>query len=288
MGWRPGCAPIGYINRSFSGVKDIVLDNDRAPIIKEMFERSGLHHQSGRVIKDWLESMNFTAKSGYPLSLSQIYRIMTNPFYYGHFEYPAGGPLYEGKHQPIITKELFDMVRTRMDQLVPEKPAWGSKQFPFKHLFYCGRCGSRMTVEEHFKPLLDGTKRRHVYYHCTKSSKDYDCPERSITADIIIEQILVMIEDGQFDDVQPTEKLVSRIERNKRITSQLIKDHGLDLTERDHFRNYASYVLKQGKLHEQDDFIRGLNLPLFVQDRKIFRRFEPHLVGQTGLEPSNL
>ena len=99
MGWRPGSAPIGYINRSFSGVKDIVLDTDRAPIIKEMFERSGLLHQSGRTIKDWVDSSGFTTKAEAQLSLSQIYRILTNPFYYDYFEYPVGGPLYEGKHQ---------------------------------------------------------------------------------------------------------------------------------------------------------------------------------------------
>jgi site-specific DNA recombinase len=84
MGWRPGAAPIGYINRSFGGVKDIVLDNDRAPFVKEMFERSGLMNQSGRTIKDWLDSIGFTTKSGAQLSLSQIYRILTNPFYYGY------------------------------------------------------------------------------------------------------------------------------------------------------------------------------------------------------------
>lgn len=274
MGWRPGSAPIGYINRAFGGVRDIVLDADRAPIIKEMFERSGLLHQSGRTIKDWLDSSEFTTKVGAQLSLSQIYRILINPFYYGYFEYPAGGPLYKGQHQPITTKELFDKVRTRMDQLVPEKSAWGSKQFPFKHLFYCGACGSRLTVEEHFKKRADGGKNRHVYYRCTKSTKDPNCPERSITAPMITGQILAMIEEGQFDDLEVTEKLYKRIEQHKRITSQLIRDHGLKLSERDHFRNYASYVLKQGTLNEQDDFIRGLNIPLFVQDRQIFRRLD--------------
>ncbi len=275
MGWRPGAAPIGYINRAFGGVRDIVLDSDRAPIIKEMFERSGLLHQSGRTIKDWLDGIDFRTKADCPLSLSQIYRILTNPFYYGYFEYPAGGPLYQGKHQPIITKELFDKVRLRMEQLVPaDKPAWGSKQFPFKHLFYCGACGSRLTAEEKFKSLKDGSKRRHVYYHCTRSTKDHDCPERSITADMITSEVLRLIEDGQLDDIEPAEQLFKRIEQHKRITSQLIKDHGLKLTEREHFRNYASYVLKQGTLPEQDGFIRGLNLPLFVQNRQIKRRIE--------------
>ncbi len=272
MGWRPGAAPIGYINRSYAGVKEIVLDEERAPVIKEMFERSGLLGQSGRTIKDWLDSSGFTTKADKQLSLSQIYRILMNPFYYGYFKYPQDGPLYKGLHEPIITKELFDNVRARIDEIVPEnKATWGSKKFPFKHLFYCGSCGSRLTVEEHFKPLKDGTKRRHVYYRCTKSTKDPDCKERSITADMITEQILTMVDAGEFDDIEPTEQLFKNIEQYKRVTSQLIKDHGIVATERQHFKNYASYILQQGTLSEKDGFIRGLNTPLIVKSRLIKR-----------------
>lgn len=275
MGWRPGSAPIGYINRSYNGVKDIMLDNERAPIVKEMFERSGLMNQSGRTIKDWLDESGFTTKAGAKLSLSQIYRILTNPFYYGYFKFPESGPLYKGLHQPIITKELFDIVRARMLAIMPEeKSAWGSKKFPFKHLFYCGSCGSRLTVEEHFKKRKDGGQNRHVYYRCTKSTKDPDCKERSITASMIIEQILTMVDNGGFDDIEPTEQLFNKIEQYKRVTSQLIKDYGIDSSEKTHFKNFASYVLKQGTLNEQDGFIRGLNIPLFVKDKQIYRRYE--------------
>lgn len=273
MGWRPGPAPIGYINRSYSGVKDMVLDNDRAPIVKEMFERSGLQKQSGRKIKDWLDESGFTTKAGAQLSLSQIYRILTNPFYYGYFAYPAGGPLYKGLHQPLITKELYDIVRSRINTIVPDdKSAWGSKKFPFKHLLYCGACGSRLTIEEHYKKLVDGTKRRHVYYRCTKSTKDPDCKELSIKTSDITDQILAMVDLGDFDDIEPSEQLFRRIENYKRVTSQLIKDHGIESNERAHFKNYASYILRQGTLNEQDAFIRGLNLPLFVKNKKIYRR----------------
>jgi site-specific DNA recombinase len=275
MGWRPGSAPIGYINRSFAGVKEITLDNDRAPIIREMFERSGLYYQSGRTIKDWLDESGFTTKAGAKLSLSQIYRILTNPFYYGYFKYPDDGPLYKGLHQPIISKELFNIVRERIANIVPDdKAAWGSKKFPFKHLFYCGACGSRLTVEEHFKPLKDGSKRRHVYYRCTKSTKDPDCKELSIKASDITEQILAMTDRGEFDDLEPTERLFKKIEDYKRVTSQLFKDHGIASNERAHFRNYASYILRQGNINEQDTFIRGLNIPLFVSCKIIYRRIE--------------
>ncbi len=270
MGWRPGVAPIGYINRSFGGIKDITLDTERAPLIKEIFERSGIHNQSGRTIKDWVDSTGFTTKSGSLLSLSQVFRLLTNPFYYGWFEYPAGGKIYKGKHPPIITKELYDTVRMRMDSLVPERPAWGSKKFPFKHLFHCGSCDSRLTVEEHFKKRKDGGRNRHVYYRCTKSSKDPVCPEKYIKTEMITDQILAMIEDGKFDDIEVSENLSNRIERHKSVTSQLVKDHGLKMTERDHFRNYASYVLKQGALSEQDSLVRGLMAKLLVKDKQIY------------------
>lgn len=157
---------------------------------------------------------------------------------------------------------------------MPDKPARGSKKFPFKHLLYCGACGSRLTVEEHFKKRKDGGRNRHVYYHCTESTKDPNCAERSITASMITEQILAMTDVGAFDDIEPTERLFGNIEQYKRVTSQLIKDHGIETSERAHFKNYASYVLRQGTLDEQDGFIRGLNLPLFVRGRQIYRRYD--------------
>ena len=271
--WRPGAAPIGYINRSYAGVKEVVLDEERAPIIKEMFERSGLLGQSGRTIKDWLDSSGFKTKAGAQLSLSQIYRILTNPFYYGYFKYPEDGPLYKGLHTPIITKELHDNVRARIDDIVPEdKATWGSKKFPFKHLFYCGSCGSRLTVEEHFKSLKDGTRRRHVYYRCTKSTKDPDCKEPSIKANDITEQILRMVDAGEFDDIEPSEKLFKKMEQYKRVTSQLIKDHGLTASKEQHFKNYASYVLQQGTISEQDEFIRGMNSIILLKNRNLRRQ----------------
>ncbi len=81
-----------------------------------------------------------------------------------------------------------------------------------------------------------------------------------------------MVDAGEFDDIEPTEQLFKRIENYKRVTSQLIKDHGIVTTERAHFKNYASYILQQGTLSEKDGFIRGLNVPLFVNNRRIIRR----------------
>jgi DNA invertase Pin-like site-specific DNA recombinase len=119
MGWRPGPAPLGYINRSFAGVKEISLDADRAPFVKQMFERV-LNGASGRDIKKWADSIGFNYKSGKPLTLSQIYRMLKDPFYYGEFEFPKNsGVWYRGAHESIISRETFLKVREKMK--VPPK-----------------------------------------------------------------------------------------------------------------------------------------------------------------------
>ncbi len=271
MGWRPGVAPIGYINRSFNGVKDIVPDPDRAPFVTEVFNKAA-QGWSGRRIKEWADSAGFDNKSGIRVSLSQIFLMLNNTFYYGEFDYPDGsGKMYKGSHKPLVSKALFEQIQQA--KVVPNtKTPWGTKQFAFKDIFKCGNCGASITAEEKFKPRVDGGLNRHVYYRCTKSAKDPDCKERSITANMITEQILAMVDNGDFDDIEPTEQLFNKIEHYKRVTGQLIKDYGIDASEKTHFRNYASYVLKQGTLNEQDGFIRGLNLPLFVSDKKIYRR----------------
>lgn len=52
--------PLGYMNRSFNGQKDIIIDPDRAPVIKELFERTA-KGMTGRKALAWLnDEMKFT------------------------------------------------------------------------------------------------------------------------------------------------------------------------------------------------------------------------------------
>lgn len=110
-GWRPGVAPLGYMNRSFNGNKDIILDPDRAPLIREMFERAA-QGWSGRRLKQWMDGRGFTSKGGGKINLSQIFGMLNNTFYYGDFEYPDGsGQFYQGAHEPLTTKATFNQIQ---------------------------------------------------------------------------------------------------------------------------------------------------------------------------------
>lgn len=89
QGLWPAVAPTGYLNdlrKDRTGC--IHLDPDRSNIIREIFEKVAYDNYSGRKIFNWLKDINFKTKSGKDFSLSNIYLMLNNTFYYGYFEYP--------------------------------------------------------------------------------------------------------------------------------------------------------------------------------------------------------
>ena len=151
MGWRPGVAPLGYINRSFGGVSDIIPDPDRAEIIVEMFHKAS-QGWSGRRLKGWLDEQGVTTRNGKAVPVSSVLAMLINPFYYGEFQYPEGpgNPWYKGAHKPLVSRELWDEVQQSRGV---NKGIWGSKQFAFRGLLKCGRCGAEVTAQEKIKLL---------------------------------------------------------------------------------------------------------------------------------------
>src|SRR3989338_8769574 len=180
---RPGVAPLGYLNeRSLDRNKGkIIIDPIRAPTIKQLFRFVAERGASGRTLLKWLNGeANFKTRGRKRITLSGVYRILNNPFYYGMFEYPKGGDnWYKGTHEPIITKELFEEVRSML--AVAPKMRWGSKEFAFTKMLRCGNCGNGVTAEEKFKQLRDGTVRKYVYYHCSRF--DQTCKQPYVRED---------------------------------------------------------------------------------------------------------
>lgn len=166
MGWRPCMPPLGYFTRAANGgARDVIIDEERAPYIKKMFEMSAAG-KSGRHIRQWLTDNDVKTRGGKNVPLSMIYRMLGSSFYYGEFEYPKGsGKWYKGNHEPIIDKGLFLKVKEQLK--VPQKTKWGSKKFPYKQFFKCYSCGSSIVGEEKIKIRKNGTKKLFIYYHCS-------------------------------------------------------------------------------------------------------------------------
>ena len=269
MGWRPCMPPLGYYNRALNNVKDIIIDPERGPIVKEMFYRVAYLGESGRKLKKWLDSINFTIKSGKPVQLSLILSMLKNPFYYGEFEYPIGsGRWYKGSHEPIIGKEVFDTVQA--SRIGPRNVKYGAKAFAFKMILKCGNCGGNIIGEEKFKKLLDGSFSHHIYYHCSRIL-DRQCGKHYISQEELEKKLLSFIDSLDTSKIEISQSLKASFSEYKKIASQVLTQQNIDIkNEAIDIKSYARYVFKEGSCREKGDFIRGLGIPLYLYNKGIY------------------
>lgn len=208
--WQ-GLAPIGYLNAKDERRKStLILDPERAPIIKQIFEEyaSGVHSlysvwksatEKGLISKE----PNYNPKSkNYgkycPVSRNKIHDILTNPFYYGAM-YVADEEIDEKTkkpiktfyklinhvYEPIISKELFDKVqkvlKTRKKEKFCKEQKYSGIPFIFRGLITC-RCGCAVTPEQHTK-----NNKKYVYLRC--SHQKGTCKQKLVNENTILEQL---------------------------------------------------------------------------------------------------
>jgi len=274
MGWRPAMPPLGYYSRAMAGIKDIIIDPDRGHFIVGMFERVARNGDSGRTIKKWFDKEGMTTRTGKKVTLSQIYLMLRNPFYYGKFEYPVGsGNWYKGAHKPLIAKELFDAAGKQL--IIPFKKAkWGSKTFTFKGLFLCASCGASIIGEDKYRKrkVLDPVY--HIYYHCSKR-KDEDCPEPYLTEEKLVKSLnqyvhfLYMI---QPQKIRYNEKLKISIEKYKQVRETILLTQDINPDEKPiDFRDYVKNIFKNGTVEEKREIVKAVSGSemLFIHNENI-------------------
>lgn len=271
MGWRPGMPPIGYYNRAFNGVKDIIPDPDRSPVITEMFERVAKNGDSGRTIKRWFDEIKFTTRAGKGVTLSQIYLMLKNSFYYGEFEYPIGtGAWYKGQHKPLISRELFDRVQKQL--IVPQKSKWGGKKFDYKDLFKCACCGASVIGEEKYRKRKVGEPRHHIYYHCTRQVS-YECPEPYVSQEELTKSILryiSFIETARPQTLKLSDKLKRSMQSYKEIRDAILLQQDVDPDKKlMTFTEYSKHTLKNGTILEKREVVQALGKQLYLHDKGI-------------------
>jgi len=224
-GWRPNLAPLGYLNDGKRGEATIIKDPERFDLVKKMWELmlTGLYTPP-KILEIANNKWSLRTRHGRPLSRSMIYRIFTNPFYSGLFEYPKGsGNWYQGKHEPMITPGEYDRVQILLGRKGNPRPR--KHNFAFRGMIRCGECGAMVTAEEKNQIICPVCKYKfssnsrfecprcktpidemenptilhYIYYHCTKR-KDPNCSQRSIELKELEGQI-----DGYLAKIQISE-----------------------------------------------------------------------------------
>jgi len=188
-GWRPGLAPIGYLNDKYSekGSKKIIKDEEVFPLVRKMWDLflNG-HYTVSQIVRLSNEELGLRTRRGDKLSLSWGYKVLTNPFYYGEFTWD--GETFVGSHEAMITKEEFDRVQKILSK--KGKPRAKYKRLPFMGVIECGECGAMITADQKSKFVKSTQKTNtYLYHRCTKRKKNTKCSQKPIRHEELVTQI---------------------------------------------------------------------------------------------------
>lgn len=270
QGWRPGPPPLGYIHDKYAskGNKKVFIDPKRATIIKKIFEKVAYEQWSGRTLLRWIiDDTDFKTRNNKNITLSMIYRMLSDPFYYGEFEYPIGsGKWYKGGHDSIISKTLFEKTREHLDRDNIERHE--CKEFAFTQLMKCGHCGSGITADEKFKKLSNGSVKRYVYYGCTRA-RNLNCKGGYLREEDLVIQLSKILDQVNLDELGIQAQYKEEVDRYYKFSRGVMGIANTDFEKQKQMnvRNYTKYLLKEGTIIEKRQLLSCLRSKLVMRDK---------------------
>ena len=220
-GILPGTAPIGYKNDKET--KTIITDPDRFRLVRRIWDVVLQGNYSVQELlrtaeEEWgLTTLQHKNIGGSPLTRSGLYRLLSNPFYYGAIQ--RKGELYPGSHEPMITQNEFESVQKLLGrpQSRPKR-----KSFAYTGMIRCSECGSMITAEE--KTNRYGY--HYTYYRCAKKKGGINnrCGQKYVRLEDLENQIVAFL-----DTIRISEKYFEwALSQLKNIRDEEMRSRGQD------------------------------------------------------------
>ena len=189
----PSWAPVAYLNKDMK----IQIDTDKAPKVRKLFELYATGAHNLKSLANWAKQNNLRGNLGQELRVSTVHKILRNIFYIGLMKYT--GEIFEGTHEPLVSKKLFDRVQEVLDGR-----GKGRKKkrhtFAFSNFLTCGSCSCAITAE---------VQKGHTYYRCTK--KKQACAERYVREEVLTNQIRDFLQKVSLPN-QDTQKVLAALD----------------------------------------------------------------------------
>ena len=203
----PRRAPLGYLNDYRT--KTVIVDRERAPVVKEAFERYATGKVTLDTLRDFFAERGIRTKNGKLVGRAFVSHLLSNPMYYGHFRY--AGEVHEGVHAPIIAKQLFDDAQAVLNSRWKWSPKV-KKVTPkaFLGLLRCPDCGGAITAE---------VQKGHTYYRCTKKNKARQCAQPYVREEDLDRDISALLAPFCLH-ADWADKMLTRVKEEKKASAQ--------------------------------------------------------------------
>ena len=155
----PNHVPFGYLNDK--ATKTAIIDPIRSKCVPRIFELYLTGSHGFKEISNILYAEGLQTRSGRKVLKSHIQRILSCVFYTGLME--REGKYYNGKHQPLISKDTYDKAQDVMHGRSHPRPQ--RLFFPLRGFLKCENCGCALTAS---------LKKGHHYYYCTGNRENCD------------------------------------------------------------------------------------------------------------------
>ncbi len=167
-GGTPTLAPIGYLNAPLvledREVRTIIVDPVRGPLITWAFDAyaSGEHTLStltAELAARGLTQRPTRTRAERPLPRNRVHELLQRRYYLGYVSY--AGQEYDGRHPPLTTPAVFDLVQQRLDTQRRGGDRAQKRQHYLKGTVRCRRCQSRLLYF-----VSTGNGGRYEYFYC--------------------------------------------------------------------------------------------------------------------------
>ncbi|MGH3803533.1 MAG: recombinase family protein, partial [Pseudonocardiaceae bacterium] len=187
-GGTPYKAPLGYLHRREYRdgvlVSWVEIDHERGPIIRWAFEQYATGEWTVKHLKQALDDKGLVTRktAGRPerdVSFTPLLNLLRNPYYLGLVSYQ--GVTYEGKHEALISPELW----LRVQDVLAAHAHAGEKDRIHRHYLrgtiFCGGCGKRLIFSRN-----TGRGGGYDYFICPKTrDTSPQCPRRAVRVERI-------------------------------------------------------------------------------------------------------
>lgn len=185
-GYLLGSLPWGYIRKPGDS-NNAFIDKKKRRYVKKAFELSKTGW-SDLKIAHWLNDQGLRTSRGATFGKDSVRTMLTNSVYAGYISGRRDvSKAIRGKHEAIVSDELFDEVQTRRNiRGTVGQPGRPSLGYAGSKLLLCDRCGGRLHGLQ-----MGGNKIRG--YGCSRRKEFGTCDAPYVRADEIDEQLGGMI-----------------------------------------------------------------------------------------------
>ena len=157
-------APIGYLNANARAGASLIPDPATAPHVQAAFTLCADGVTGRRLIRQ-LTAIGLRTKRGRPMSQSRLYELLNHPVYAGEIRSTAFGADVRGDFEPLVSRELFDLVQVRLGRsraAAPRRLHRDHPDFPLRRFVRCETCGGALTGSW----STGRGRKKYGFYHC--------------------------------------------------------------------------------------------------------------------------